>query len=88
MMGTGELLAELPHHNLHPQVTPDTLDEMLDPSIHALQLEHEEEIDAEVEDGDAKPRRRKDKKRDRERDREEDDHDDDYDDYERGHDEL
>ena len=45
-LGSRGLLEELPHHNLHASATPDSLDEMLDPSIHALQLDHDEaEVD-------------------------------------------
>jgi hypothetical protein len=52
VMGSRGLIDQLPSHNLHQQVTPETLDEMLDPSIHALQLEHEEEeVTVDVEDG-------------------------------------
>jgi len=45
IMGSTGLIEQLPPHNVDKRATSETLDEMLDPSIHALQLEHEEEDD-------------------------------------------
>ena len=50
VMGSRGLIEQVPHHDLHHQITPETVDELLDPGIHVLQLEHEEEVTVEVED--------------------------------------
>jgi hypothetical protein len=55
-LGSRGLIADLPGHNLHHHSTPETLDEMLDPGIHALQLEHrEDEVLVDIEEGTEHP---------------------------------